>query len=88
MHESVEDVVSRSWHLFLVFKPAGQTACGEGYLEVVTAGVGVEVEHFSCEIQSPYQLRLHRGGIDFTDRYATCGDYGLFERAVVADRNA
>ena len=35
---------------------AGGVASGEGYLKVVSSGVGVEVENFTREVKAGYQF--------------------------------
>lgn len=52
-------------------------AGGEGDLEVVASGVGIEVEEFAYDIQTADDAALHGFGIYFGKRHAALGDDGF-----------
>ena len=52
-------------------------AGAEGYLEVVSAGVGVEVEQFAHQIQPFHKAAFHGLGVHFAEGHAPLGDDGL-----------
>ena len=56
---------------------AGSVAGGEGYLEVIAAGVGVKVEEFADYVKAVDEAALHGFGIDFVEGYTALGDDGL-----------
>ena len=64
---------------------AGQGAGGEGDLEVVAAGVAVEVENFAAEEKAGAEARSHGLGDDFLEADTAGRHHGALETFVVDD---
>lgn len=56
---------------------AGGVAGREGYLEVIAASVGVEVEEFADDIESADEAAFHGFRVHFGEGDATLGDDGF-----------
>ena len=69
----------------LDYASAREHAGAEGGLEVVAADRAVEVEDFAGEVQAGNELALHRAAVDFVERDAAGGDFGLGEAARAGD---
>ena len=63
---------------------SGHIAGAPRDLQVITAGIGVQIEHLSGKIQPRHPLGCHGAGIDLLDRHAAGGDDRLTDRARTA----
>ena len=61
----------------MLYRFAGGMAGGEGYLQVVAAGVGIEVEQLADDIQAADEAALHGLGVHLGQRHAALGHHGF-----------
>ena len=59
---------------------ARKTAGRKGYLQIEASGIGVDVYHLACEIQSLGTSASHRFGIDLLYGYPASCYYSLVDR--------
>ena len=52
-------------------------AGAEGYLQVVSAGVGIEVEQLADDVKAFDETAFHGLGVHLRQRHAALGDHGL-----------
>ena len=65
-----------------------QSTRRKGYLQVVSACVGIKIQYFSCEIKAFDEFGFECVGINFVYVDSAGRNYGFFKRPVAAYWNA